>query len=467
MLLPSNTPDADVTQQGRWLNLSARSVRRQLLVLLAVTMLAGATAGVLTWLQPTRYVSTVTVVVPVQTGANDAETTIRSVRALLSSVVVGSDLKSVTGTTLTPEQIIHRISATRPPGSSVLTVSVTDRSESTSRAVAAALLPVFARRLAEISQPSRGPALPNFSIRGWGSGTVTTDKAAPAVLRNTLVGVGLGMLLGIMLVALRLQRRPLLTSAEQAEAALGVPVLAAIPSVGRRSRGSWNRTDAVQLALRNGGQLGWALNARSIAIASPNHDHAQREVALSLARALAADGYNVTIVDADLERRTVSSMLGGGGRRGLTELLKAGSPSPLPTTELVDISFRRDKSLEGSDSVGRIRLLPAGRDRNAYGALRNAPLRKIVERLSSDAFVIVSAPRIPGPVPAGQVLQSVEAVLLVATLRDATVDDACATADAVRALAEGRPVAALLTGGQRAQWAQTSASQSDAELLLA
>lgn len=466
MLLPSTTPEPDAAQQGSWLNLSAPSVRRQLVVLLAVTILAGATAGVLTWLQPTRYVSTVTMVVPVQSGANDVETTVRSVRALLSSVVVGSDLKAVTGTSETPQQIVSHISATRPPGSSVLTVSVTDRSESTSRAVAGALVPVFAKRLDQVSQPLGGPALPNFSIRSWGAGVVTTEKAAPPVLRNTLVGVGLGMLLGIMLVALRLQRRPLLTSAEQAESALGVPVLAAIPSVGRRARGSWNRTDAIRLALRHGGELGWAVNAHSIAVAAPPRDRAQRDVVLALARALAADGHNVTIVDADLERRVVSSMLGAERRRGLAELLKSGSPAPLPATELVDISFRRDKSLEGSDGAGRVRLLPAGRDRNAYGTLRNAPLRKIVERLTTDAFVIVSAPRIPGPVPSSQVLQSVEAVLLVATLRDATLDDACATADAVRALAAGRPVAALLTGGDRAQWSAT-VSAEDPELLLA
>ena len=464
MLPPANMSGANAANESRRLSLSARSLRRQLGLLVAVTALAGATAGVLTSLRPTQYVSTVTMVVPVQSGANDAETAVRSVRALLASVVVGSDLQAATGTTETPQQILHRISATRPPGSSVLTVSVTDRNQATSRAIAADLLPVFTNRLAQVSPAVTGPARPALSISAWGAGVVTTEKVSPPVVRNTLIGAVLGLLVGVLIVALRLQRRPLLTSAEQAEASLGVPVLAAIPSLDRRSSRSWNLTDAIQLALRRGGQLGWGVNAHSIAIATPEHDRAQRDVVVALARALAADGHDVTIVDADLERHVVSSLFRAENRRGLAELLATRS-AELPAPELLDVRFARDKSLDGSDTIGTVRLLPAGRDRNVYGALRNVLLRTLVERLTSDAFVIVSAPRVPGPVPSNQVMQSVDSILLVATLRDVGLSDACATAELVRALAAGRPVAALLTGADRAQW-PPAASTADAELLL-
>src|SRR4051812_40934200 len=426
MLQQSNISDTDANVTRSGLSFSARSVRRQLVVVVAVTALAGATAGVLTWLRPTQYVSTVTMVVPTQNGATDAETAVRSVRALLKSVVVGADLKEATGATESPRQIVDHISATRPPGSGVLAVSVTDRSAATSRAIAARLPVVFTNRLAQV-QGDGAKALPALTIRAWGAGVVTTVKKSPAVVRNTLIGLGLGLLLGIMIVAIRLQRHPLLTSSEQAEAVLGVPVLATIPSYGRRSSRPWNRTAAIQLALSRGGDLGWAVNARSIAVATPHHDRAQREIVVALARALAADGHDVTIVDADLERRVVTSMLRADKNRGLADLLRR-TAGPMPAMELLDISFRGDKSLEGADTVGRVRLLPAGRDREAYGLLRNARLRKVIERLTSDSFVIVSAPSIPGPVPSNQLLQSVEAVLLVATLRDVALDDACATA---------------------------------------
>lgn len=466
MLTQSNISDRDSNAARSGLSWSARSVRRQLVVVVAITALAGATAGLLTWLRPTQYVSTVTMVVPTQSGATDAETAVRSVRALLKSVVVGADLKAATRVTETPQQIVNHISATRPPGSGVLSVSVTDSSVVASRAIAAQLPVVFTNRLAQIQAGAATKALPALTIRAWGAGVVTTVKQSPAVVRNTLIGLGLGLLLGIMIVALRMQRHPLLTSAEQAEAVLGVPVLATIPHYGRRSSRPWNRTAAIQLALSRGGDLGWAVNARSIAVATPHHDRSQREIVVALARALAADGHDVTIVDADLERRVVTSMLRAEKHRGLADLLKR-SAGPMPPMELLDISFRGDKSLDGADTVGRVRLLPAGRDREAYGLLRNARLRKVVERLTSDAFVIVSAPSIPGPVPTSQLLQSVDAVLLVATLRDVALDDACVTADAVRTLAAGRPVAALLTGGDGARWPVTPTSTLDAELRFA
>ena len=466
MLSQSNISDTDVNVARSGLSMSARTARRQLAVVVAVTVLAGATAGFLTWLRPTQYVSTVTMVVPTQNGATDAETAVRSIRALLKSVVVGADLKAATGASNTPQQIVNRISATRPPGSGVLAIAVTDRSAATSRAIAAQLPVVFTKRLSQVTQAGGATALPALTIRAWGAGVVTTVKASPAVVRNTLIGLGLGLLLGIMIVAIRRQRHPVLTSAEQAEVMLGVPVLATIPSYGRRSSRPWNRTAAIQLALSRGGDVGWAVDARSIAVATPHHDRAQREIVLALARALAADGHDVTIVDADLERGVVSSMLRATKPRGLSDLLKR-SAGPLPPLELLDINFRGDKSLEGADTVGRVRLLPVGQDRDAFGLLRNARLRKVMERLTSDAFVIVSAPSIPGPVPSNQLLQSVDAILLVATLRDVALDDACATADAVRSLAAGRPVAALLTGGDGTRWPVTPPPAVDAELRFA
>lgn len=402
---------------------SALAVRRHLPSLLVLAFLTAALTGGLTRLQPNTYVSTVSLVVQTTSGASDTETLIRTMQALVSSEIIGADLARATGADLSADEVVDRISVRRPPGAGVFTVAVSDTDAERSRQLARSLVPAFEDRVDELSQPEPGELAVNYSVRPWASGLVNTTVSEPPVARNAVLGFGLGALLAMLLLALRARRHPVLLTPQHAAEAYELPLLGAVPSL---SASGPNATDVLDVVLPSAAELGWPTPPRRLLVLVADSVPDPAAVLLAVASSLQSHG-PVALVDAHDRPGSVSDRMRLRGAPGLAQAL-AGETSA--RAALVDAQGRT-----------RVRVLGVGDDpREVAGDGRG--VADLVRDLSRDQHVVLAAAA-GGLHPWARVLEAVDAVLVVATLRRTKVEEAGATRDALLA-ARSLPAAVLV-----------------------
>jgi len=119
---------------------------------------------------------------------------------------------------------------------------------------------------------------------------------------------------------------------------------------------------------------------RTVTFTSAGKGEGKTTVALNLAIAMCQDfDTRVAIVDADLRRPRIHSLLGVAPRRGLSDVLSGGSV-------LEDVMI--------TNSVPRLTIVPGGRSSRTPGELLASPrMRQLVEELKSRFdFVIFDTP---------------------------------------------------------------------------
>jgi capsular polysaccharide biosynthesis protein len=282
----------------------------------ALALSAAAIAAVFTQRQPTTYESSVTLVVQTSAGANDTETLVRTMIALVGSEVVGEALREQVGSPLAADEITANLAVDRPPGSSVLTIYYYDTDASRSVETARAVVPVFQEQVSLLEADQAGQLAPNYAIQSWGGGAVvTTDIPAP-VLRNAAIAGLLGALLGGIGAVIYQQRNPLVRSGQDAAQATHLPVLTTPRWLSGRSRTQWHPTDVVDAVI---GALPAALGRttlpRRILVVGTDSGRQRSAFVTHLARALEQDGAHPTLVDADLETGRLSRSLGLSGAK--------------------------------------------------------------------------------------------------------------------------------------------------------
>lgn len=172
-----------------------------------------------------------------------------------------------------------------------------------------------------------------------------SEPSSPKPLRNTAIGLLLGVILGSLL-ALLLQR---FDRRVESEAELGEifdsPVIARIPV--ERPTG-WERelfAEAFQFLRANLQLRDPEGDCRSIAITSALPGNGKSTVAARLAEALALSGSDVIVVDCDLRRPTLHEYYGVNPREGLTSAL---------------VGLRDPVEMLQPTGTPTVRLLPAG-----------------------------------------------------------------------------------------------------------
>ena len=414
---------------------SRGAVRRAAPWVLALSLGFGAAAGALTAVPSTTYVSTVSLVVQTTSGASDTETLIRTMQALVDSDIVGADLAQASGSDLTASEVVERLSVERPPGAGVLSVEVADGDAARSRRLAEQLIPVFTARVAELAQPVAGAPPVEYSIRPWGSGTVDTVEQGRPVVRNAALGVVLGGLISLVLVAVRASARPVLLTPAQARSAYRLPLLGALPGV---RAGGPDPLDSLTAVLAGGRSPDWPLRPRRLLVVGSPDLRDRAVLLVDLACVLHPTG-QALLVDTAGGRRSLTSLLGVTGRPGLAEALAGAG-----TAEL-QVPFGEAAGAPPPEP-GALRVLPRGVA--ALSRQDGTALADLVTRSSQDQAVVVDAPRLRGPLTWSALLEQVDAVLVLGTLSRTRVRDARAIGDALLAGASC-PVAVLLLESER------------------
>ncbi len=413
----------------RW---SWTDLRRLALPVLALAMTAAAIAALVTQRQPTEYQSSVTLVVQTSAGANDTETLVRTMTALVDTEVVGEQLRTAIGSPLSVDDITDNISIERPPGSSVLTIHYTDTDADRSVRTAQELLPAFEAQVEQLEADQAGQLAPNYAIQPWGGGTViTTDLPAP-ILRNAAVAALLGALLGAVGAVLYRRSHPQVSTEEEAAAATGLSVIPAPRALAgtRSSRSPWHPTDVVDgLLKRLPAALGQSELPRRVLVIGPDASQQRATFVVHLVRALQRDGSPTVLVDADLEHGGLSRQLGLGRTAGLADALRSDDP-PQQFVVVPD-----DGPARG------VTILPAGREL----PMRNGSAAMTLPRLAPLGRLVVNGPAPSAHQSLGPLLRAVDAVLIVAMAGTASANRLASLSALVRSLGVTAAATVLLT----------------------
>jgi capsular exopolysaccharide synthesis family protein len=320
------------------LNAYLRVLREQWIVLLLAIVLGLAGAAAVYFIKPQQYTAQLTMYVSSQgadttqaafQGAQLSQDRVASYTELLTSPRVTSDVISQLGLAETPDELAKKMTASSKLDSVLLDVTVTDPDPQRAVDIVNAVGQVFPDLVAELERPTKPDATPAVAVRVVQSARLP-DMASSAGLKTTLaLGVLAGVLVGVGGALLRNAADVSVKSPEQLVSAAGAPNLGVIaydsqvpkrPLIVHEDPQS-PRSEAFR-QLRTNLQFVDVDNPRKvIVVTSAMPGEGKTTTTVNLAIALASAGARVLLIEADLRRPKVSTLLGLERTVGLTSVL--------------------------------------------------------------------------------------------------------------------------------------------------
>lgn len=215
-------------------------------------------------------------------------------------------------------------------------------------------------------------------------------KAAdsPKPIRDGVLGSLIILISSAGLVYARSASNPRYRSADEAAEDLGLTLLAEVPRVKEfASAAEAFRVlrAASQFALeRQRSAVGTTVHrADTIMIGAADPRSGKTFVSCGLARAWAASGHQVALIDADLRKPDVHRQLGLGISPGVVDIVTDGKQPELQTVENGVVTV-------DGEAVGDLKVLPAGRAVEMSSELVASPsMSALVDRMASEASGLV------------------------------------------------------------------------------
>jgi capsular exopolysaccharide synthesis family protein len=280
------------------------------------------------------------------------------------------------------------------------------------------------QRLKELTVASVAPV----GVRQVERAEVPSSSVSPNPARNTAIGAILGLALGFG-CAIWLERRDKrMRDAHEIEAAFGRPILGRIPQsrqLARSSPGTGALAPPEEEAFRTlRANIRHVLDEeglRSVLVTSANPGEGKTTVAWNLARAEAAFGANVLIVEADMRRPVLARSLGASETPGLSQLLTA----EVHLEDLVQ-STGFQESENGNAPVARIDVLLAGTPPSNPAELLGSDRMQAVLETVPEAYDLVVIDTPPASIVSDVIpmFESVGGVVVVGRLGMTTYDSA-------------------------------------------
>ena len=198
------------------------------------------------------------------------------------------------------------------------------------------------------------------------------EKVHPRPVRNTAIGLALGLVLGVALAFVRdlFDRR--VRSADEAASLVGLPLLARLPGATIKRRGASRlplvhepdgpeadgyRTLMYRLQMANAER-----RAQVILVTSAVEGEGKTTTSANLALALARAGHNTALVELDLWRPALHRVFGFTSRLGLTDVLlgRSSVDAALVRADSGPVVGRAGGGNGGDPGVGSLAVLPAG-----------------------------------------------------------------------------------------------------------
>ncbi len=259
--------------------------------------------------------------------------------------------------------------------------------------------------------------------------TASPITTKPRFFRIPMLGMIIGLLVGVALVLILEYMDN--TIREETERPFGekeegeLRYIATIPMVETAESGPGVQPlvikdpmlmEVFRIAALNTGLFGPLKRNRTVCVTSPGPGEGKTTIALNLAASLAASGERVLLVDADANKRTISSSLGLLDRKGFFEILVNGSPP-------------EDVMVEGP--LPNLMVMPIGREvYDPLNLLSEDHFRSFLESLKgSFDIVIFDTPPALLLAEAGVLAPQVDVTLLVARVHSTDNRDLRKAAD--------------------------------------
>jgi capsular exopolysaccharide synthesis family protein len=465
------------------------------LVIGMVLVLAGSIYAVSSSL-PKRYKAT-TSIVQQTTAVTDTGTNTDSIVRDLNTIdallttddVLSAAARDVAGESI--ESLRGKISSSVDPNANLIYVTAKDASPTRAAAIANAVASTFVTEQANIETRQYQRAIADLedeltrvagqanadsqesalrdriaqlrvSIATAGSDLGVAQRAqapktqdTPRPLRNTLLGIVLGLFLGVLVALGRDQLVPRVTGSRELSRLLELPVLVSIPYVrtrrGRRSRVltgiEYETYQTLATSIRFA--LTPAEGPHVILVTSALHAEGKSTVTMRLGRALAHAGHRTLLVSADMRWPTLHDLTSVPLGPGLADLLQS-----LPNAAPEDARALVASQIEHAPGRrrGELDVLPSGRKpADPTELLADVSLDVVFDAIADldYTYVLVDAPPLLGIADAQALARRASTILYVARLDRITLENVVDARDILDRL--DRPQVGMVVIGARSE----------------
>lgn len=283
------------------------------------------------------------------------------------------------------------------------------------------------------------------------SAPVPGGPNSPKPVRNGVLALFIGIFLGILVALLRDQLRPRFTTTRDLGQFLEIPVIAAIPELGRRL-GVRTAPQAMRVEQEAYQSLSAALRlalppsqSHVLMLTSSMHAEGKTTVATRVARLLAASGHRTLLISGDLRWPRLDALVHVEGRPGFSDLLAAeqgGGASLEQIKAAITPGDARDRTSGAADVLPSGTLASDAARLLSSGAME--PLMEKVRRMGY-TYVIVDATPLLGLADAKLIARACDRVLVVGRLERISVPAALDLRDELSRI--GVPVLGLVAIG--------------------
>jgi capsular exopolysaccharide synthesis family protein len=310
--------------------------RWRLIVLTCV--LAVAAAAIYILVTPKKYESSTQFFISTS-GSNDSgqllqgntftQERVKTYSQLLTTPIVLAPVAAEVGPPgTTPEQIARTISASVPPDTVLIDVSVTDVDPSRATRIADSLSRSFPTTVNTLESVAAGTSSP-VKVTVVQPATTDSTPVSPKPVRDLALGLFFGLILGLGLAVLRDILDTRVKSERDLKAVSDRTVIGAIPFDGDagdhplivQADPRSARAEAFRSLRTNLRFVDAANHPRSVVVTSSTQGEGKSTTVANLALALAEVGSRVCLVDADLRRPRLLQYMGLEGSIGLTDVL--------------------------------------------------------------------------------------------------------------------------------------------------
>lgn len=384
------------------------AVLRRRLVAVVLCLFAGASGGLaLAFSAQPVYQSTARTIVhlPAATqlqealaGAQLSEHLVQTYAQIATSNAVATRASATSG--LSPGEIRSSLTARVEPQTFLIDITASNHNAVTAQRIANATATALAAEVASLEKSRTDPV----SVELLDSAGLPHAAVSPRKGRDIAVGVTLGLIAGLAVAALLEALDKTIKTTGQAVRSLRAPLLAVVPQfVARRTvvlpgDGPSQVVESFRTLRTAVRFAGPDEQPRHLLVTSPSAGDGKTTVAANLAMAIAASGFSVALVDADLRDGRIGRAFGLATAPGLSSVVNGKVTLGEALVEYAE----------------NLSVLPSGEAvRDPAELLGSAAMADAVEALSEFDVVIFDVPAVLAVTDAAVLAAHVDAVAVV------------------------------------------------------